>query len=324
MMNLKEIYNIYKFLGLKQVGPVFVNKLLRNFSTASTLHLETPEEFFDSELFKNSLSKTQLDEYQQSDIALENSISKLLDEGCQFTTIISPNYPQRLLRGLENNAPTILSYRGNCKLFENKCVGFCGARKASERGLSVAEDCVLQLSENGVTIVSGNASGVDQRTHHAALQNGGTTVLVIPEGLANFQIKSSLEEVWDWERCLVISEFSPTAPWSAGRAMQRNATIIGLSVVMILIEAAKKGGSMDAGNKTLKMERKLFAPVYDGMPDFAIGNAILLEQGAIPLWKNNSTGRANISKILSVLIDDTCSQAQKPNQPSLFCPNSNS
>lgn len=70
---------------------------------------------------------------------------------------------------------------------------------------------------------------------------------------------------------------------------------------MILIEAGANGGSMDAGRKTLQMKRKLYAPVYDGMPEFAIGNQLLLREGATPLMRNRATGRANLSALIAEL-----------------------
>ena len=119
--------------------------------------------------------------------------------------------------------------------------------------------------------------------------------------ITDFKIRKSLEPVWDWERVLVVSEFLPRSRWTAHRAMQRNKTIIGLSEAMILIEAGRNGGSMHAGRKALQMHRKLYAPVYEGMPDSAIGNRILLEEGALPLLKSKMTGTANLKNLFSAL-----------------------
>lgn len=172
-----------------------------------------------------------------------------------------------------------------------------GYRDASEKGLEVAKDCASQLAKEGFVIVSGHAAGVDQHTHFSALEVGGNTIIVLPEGLLNFNIKKFLKPVWDEERVLVISEFVPNAIWSASNAMQRNRTIIGLSQAMILIEAGKNGGSMDAGLKTLKLKKKLYAPVYENMPENAVGNEILLKKGALPIQKKRSSGKANLDNL---------------------------
>ncbi|HXB41686.1 MAG TPA: DNA-processing protein DprA, partial [Bacteroidia bacterium] len=135
------------------------------------------------------------------------------------------------LRQLGINAPTILSYKGNLSLLKSKKIGFCGSRKASEKGLNVAKDVTQQVSKKGITVVSGYASGIDQQTHYWALKENGNTIIVLPEGINHFKVKSFVKEVWDWNRTLIISEFMPNAIWSAGRAMERNLTIVALSDV---------------------------------------------------------------------------------------------
>jgi DNA processing protein len=149
-----------------------------------------------------------------------------------------------------------------------------------------------------MVIVSGYAGGIDLEVHHTCLKKGGRTIIILAEGLLNFKVHKALEEVWDWGRVLVISEFLPNAIWMSSRAMQRNATIIALSLAMVLIEAGENGGSMDAGKKTLAMHKQLYTPVYNGMPDTAPGNNLLIEQGAAPLYKNKDTGKANLTQLL--------------------------
>jgi len=157
------------------------------------------------------------------------------------------------------------------------------------------------MARKGVNIISGYASGVDMTAHKAALEAGGTTTLVLAEGILNFKIKRALKDVFDESRVLILSEFLPGIPWSVRNAMQRNSTICSLSQVMILIEAEKKGGSISAGRTSLKMGRPLFAPVYEGMPPTASGNRILLSQGAHGLKKSVKTMRANLTPIEDIL-----------------------
>jgi predicted Rossmann fold nucleotide-binding protein DprA/Smf involved in DNA uptake len=96
--------------------------------------------------------------------------------------------------------------------------------------------------------------------------------------------------------------------------MQRNKTICALSRAMILIESASTGGSMEAGRAALKMGTPLYAPVYDSMPETAVGNRELLEQGAHPLLKSRSTGRANMKEVLSVVTGSTDHNCSEPLQ----------
>ncbi len=214
---------------------------------------------------------------------------ELAHEDVRLISVLDDNYPIALRNGLNAKTPPLLYCRGNIELLSKPAVGFCGSRKASDKGIETARDCADQLALQGFVVVSGYAAGVDTTAHIAALSAGGTTVIVLPEGILHFRIKQEIKSVWDWERVLVISHFEPKLTWSVHNAMARNSVICGLSNAMILIEAGTTGGSIAAGRTCLDMERPLFAPVYEGMPETAAGNRLLLEQGAHPLLKNRHT-----------------------------------
>jgi len=105
---------------------------------------------------------------------------------------------------LNNRAPVLLFARGNLDLLEKPSLGFCGSRKASEKGLKAAWDIADQMARRGVNIVSGYASGVDMTTHKTALETGGSTTIVLAEGILNFKIKKVIKELFDESRILVL------------------------------------------------------------------------------------------------------------------------
>ena len=213
-------------------------------------------------------------------------------------------YPSELRRMLAQNSPTVLSYMGNFDLLKKKKVGFSGSRKVSEKGIWITEDCVSQLAEDDICIVSGYANGVDMVAHKTALKHGASTIIVLPEGISNFYIRPELRDIWDWNRVLVISEFMPNDRWMASKAMKRNLTIIGLSDVMLIIEAGETGGSLDAGLKTIKAGKFLFVPQYNEFPSSALGNNILLGNGALALKLRSDTKRTNIERVRRAIEDD--------------------
>jgi DNA processing protein len=124
---------------------------------------------------------------------------------------------------------------------------------------------------------------------------------VLAEGILHFKLKRELRDVWDDGRAVVVSEFLPGLPWSVHHAMQRNRTICGLSLAMVLIEARENGGSYEAGKASLELGVPLFAAVYEGMPVSATGNSELLGKGAKPLMRSRSTHRANLSPVLTAV-----------------------
>lgn len=261
----------------------------------------TAEEF----LSKPQPIRGTLNEEQAAFLAKENPevddlLSRTSAMGVRYLFLGDPLYPRRLATMLGDKAPPMITYLGNPVLMDAPAVSFCGSRKASEKGLSVAADCASQLGVNGIDVVSGYAAGVDMKVHTAALESGGTTAVVLAEGVLHFRLKKDILSLWDWNRAVVLSEFNPGAMWSVSNAMQRNKTIIGLSDAMILIEAGATGGSIEAGKACLEMGHPLFAPVYEGMPESAIGNRQLLAAGAHPLLRSRATGRANITQVIAL------------------------
>jgi DNA processing protein len=161
-------------------------------------------------------------------------------------------------------APPCLFYLGAAELLTASGIGMCGSRNASDEGLRAA---------------AAYARGVDTATHVSALASGGSTVIVLPEGIDHFRVKRGpIANVWDPERTLVVSQFSPSRPWSAGSAMTRNNVIIGLSLALIVIEASDKGGTLAAGARALKLNRRVLALEFTENPR---GNAELIRRGAI-------------------------------------------
>lgn len=212
-------------------------------------------------------------------------------------------YPDSLRKVFGALASPDIWYLGNDELLEKDGVGFCGSRNATENGVAVAADCARQLSEQGVLVVSGYAPGVDMASHEAALASGGTTIVVLAEGIDHFRVKKSIREVWDWTRVLVISYFPKTAIWRADRAMDRNKAIVAISKAVIVIEARDKGGTLNAGYCALEMRRPLFVALYDEMNGAREGNERLIRDGGIPLQRSRATRQASLTKVLAAVSD---------------------
>jgi DNA processing protein len=158
---------------------------------------------------------------------------QLINKDIKILKQSGSDYPTRLTESGDPKIPHQLYYWGNLELLKKPSVGFCGARDASPESLEATADIAKQATTLGWTVVSGHARGVDTAAHRAALENGGHTILVIPEGILNFKLRSELKAIAKPEQLLIISEFDPKARWSVANAMTRNRTIIGLSDAMI-------------------------------------------------------------------------------------------
>lgn len=198
-------------------------------------------------------------------------------------------FPPSLLANGRPVVPTLFCM-GDLSLLTAGAAGMCGSRKATALGLKAARACGEEVSERGLTVVSGYAKGVDTETHLAALDQGGTTVIVMAEGINNFRIKREFTKSFDPERVLVISQFHPTQPWASYAAMARNHVIFGLGRALVVIEAGEKSGALAAGRDALKRGRPVFVLNFDDQTP--PGNRILIDAGAHPVRSRHELGRA--------------------------------
>jgi DNA processing protein len=218
--------------------------------------------------------------------------SELSSRGVAAVLLGSPEYPRLL--GKARAAPPFLFYLGAADLLAARGIGLCGSRNASAESLRAAAACGEVATQQGLAVISGYARGVDMATHVSALSSGGCTVIVLPEGINHFRVKRGpMADVWDEERVLVVSQFSPSRPWSAGSAMARNNVIIGLSLALVVVEASGKGGTLAAGSKALAMNKPVFALEFAMNPQ---GNAELIRHGAISI-RNRAELSAGLSEV---------------------------
>jgi len=279
-------------LELPGVGPSRARKLLPG---------RDGGDWLESESLHSALKPNQRDELPRARARVDAAWLQMEAAGVRAISICDPEYPAPMRDLLGTAAPVVLYCLGALALLGAPSVGFCGSRKASEKGMAAAADAAGLLAAAGVNVVSGFASGIDMHAHLAALAAGGTTTVALAEGIGGFRVKQEIANQWDEKRTLVVSEFPPSAPWSVGRAMQRNRTICGLSRALILIEARATGGSFAAGRECLELGLPLFAAVYEGMPEAASGNLQLLGEGARGLMRSRRTGRSNIAPVLAAV-----------------------
>ncbi len=288
--------DLMTLLDAPGIGPSRVRKVLKRWQL-----IQENGSLLDDHLVRETLTASQVAALPTSRERVQHHWDELLKKNVHALSIVDPAYPAALKQTLGEDAPVLLLCIGNLELLKKNSVGFCGSREATEKGIATARDSADLLAREGINIVSGFAAGVDMNAHRAALGAGGTTTVVLAEGILRFRIKKEIRDDWDDQRTLVVSEFGPNLPWSVSHAMQRNRTICGLSRAMILIEARSTGGSIEAGRDCLKLGLPLFAAVYEGMPEAATGNQKLLTQGAHRLMKSRAMNRPNIRSVLEAI-----------------------
>lgn len=188
-------------------------------------------------------------------------------------------YPQ-LLREIPD-PPVVLYCLGNTDLLQSVCVAMVGSRSATSYGRRVARSFAEGLSREGVTVVSGMALGIDSESHIGALQARGSTIGVLGCGIDVVyprQNGSLYEQVIN--SGLLISEYPPGTRPEGFRFPARNRIIAGLSSGVVVVEAARKSGSLITAQLGLDFGREIFA--VPGQVDSykSEGAHWLLQQGA--------------------------------------------
>lgn len=166
--------------------------------------------------------------------------------------------PPRMVRLLGDCAPRNLFCCGEISLLRGNTVMVCGARDASPEALDLAYRCGRLLADSGVTVASGYARGVDLAAHRGVFEAGGSTVAVLPYGLARFRVHRSLGDAFDPERFLAVSELTPWGVFTTRSALRRNKLLAALADAVIVVEPGETGGTWYSAEKASAMGKPLF------------------------------------------------------------------
>ncbi len=156
--------------------------------------------------------------------------------------------------------PNVLFVKGRIQPQDSLAVAIVGSRHASTYGLKVTETLARGLSLAGFTIVSGMARGIDAAAHRGALSAGGRTIAVLGSGLLNIyppEHTTLAEEIA--AQGAVISEYVPSQSPKSGAFPQRNRIVSGLSLGVVVVEAAARSGALISARLANEQGREVFA-----------------------------------------------------------------
>lgn len=196
-----------------------------------------------STLLESELDSTiDADEIQAD--ALDQAAADLAEwtaSGIGITSILSSSYPHRL-RDI-HEAPPILFSRGTLRA-DDQAISVVGSRRASPRGISMADGIARTVVSRGLTVAAGLAEGIDTAAHRSCLSANGRTVAVIGTGiLRRYPASNSRLHDEISERGLLVSQFWPAAPPQKHTFLMRNATMSGYSLATVVVEAGENSGA---------------------------------------------------------------------------------
>jgi len=254
MNELIDWLSLYLIPGL---GTRSWQKLLNSFGSprriidASSAELKYSVPGIDSKVLENIHS-------QKQRTAAEAELEKASEAGIRIITINDHLYPEYLRHIFD--PPAILYLKGDPALLNTKAIGVVGARTATVYGQRIATDLARRLSLNDFTIVSGMALGIDASAHEGALKGSGKTVAVLGCGV---DIVYPRQNQYLYEKITgqgaVISECPLGTQPEPFRFPARNRIISGMSLGVMVVEAARKSGSLITAGCALEQGREVFA-----------------------------------------------------------------
>lgn len=209
---------------------------------------------------------------------ISKTIKLLNNKNVNVITIDDEKYPERLLTIYD--PPKILYYKGK-DVLDNPSIAIVGSRKMTSYGKWATEKISKELSEIGVTIVSGIALGIDSVAHRVCIDNKGTTIGVIGNGLDQLypaRNKDLYKEIE--ENGAVVSEYFYGTPPLHYNFPHRNRIISGLSLGVLVIEAKGKSGSLITGHHAMDQGKEVFALPGPINSIFSEGTNLLIQDGA--------------------------------------------
>ncbi len=264
-----ERRNWLRLIRSENVGPITFYQLLQRFGSAERALLALP----DLARRGGKDGKIKICSVSEADREIEQheKFGSTLIAACE------PDYPA-LLSQIED-APPLISIRGHKHLLPKSCVAIVGTRNASAAGRRFAEKISEDLGQAGYVAVSGLARGIDTAVHHASLERG--TIAVLAGGIDNIYPPDN-QKLYESivEQGLLVSEMEFGTSPQARHFPRRNRIISGLSLGVVVIEAALQSGSLITARFALEQNREVFAVPGSPLDPRSHGSNSLIKQGA--------------------------------------------
>lgn len=273
---MKEIFYWLALSRISGIGPVTACRLLEFFENNIKLLFNAPLQ----ELQQVGLNPKQLHDLKNPRWGeIEKDVTWCEKNHCHLVSWDHLDYPA-LLRETPG-APLILYIRGDVGLLKQPQLAMVGSRNPTPAGARLAEEFAKQLASAGLVITSGLALGVDAASHRGALEAKGKTIAVLGTGLQHIYPAAHRQLAAEViANGALVSEFSPQTPPRAKNFPLRNRVISGLSLGVVVVEAALRSGSLITARYAVEQNREVFAIPGSIHNPLARGCHQLIRQGA--------------------------------------------
>lgn len=273
------------------VGTATFNYLLKHFKTLKRFW-QAPDEKI-RKLKVDGKTREAIGEFRQK-VDPKVYLSTVYERGIKVVSVVDRDYPANLRQ--IGDAPPVLYYRGNLLPADDLAIAAVGSRYPTVYGRQVTEKLVSSLVMSGLVIVSGLARGIDSIAHKAALDAGGRTIAVLGSGVDLVyppENKSLADQIV--KNGAVVSEFPLGFPSVPSNFPARNRIIAGLSLGVLVTEAAVDSGSLITAGQAAEQGREVFAVPGPINSKMSAGANNLIKEGVHP-----ATEAADILQILDI------------------------
>ncbi|MWV43561.1 DNA-protecting protein DprA [Paenibacillus sp. HJL G12] len=228
--------------------------------------------------FQVEISKRLVQNLSETALLMKQK-EKECDPAVQTLTLLDQDYPAMLKESPD--PPHVLYARGNIGLFSSPAIAMVGTRVPTAYGKKMGEMLARGLCEEGLTVISGLARGIDSICHEAALLCGGGTIAVMATGMdIVYPPENRSLFIRMAKDGLVITEYPPGTKPHPGLFPQRNRIIAGLSLGTLVVEADERSGSLITADAALDAGRDVFAVPGQVTSPKSRGALHLIRQGA--------------------------------------------
>jgi DNA processing protein len=267
----RQRLNWLRLIRTPNVGPASFRDLINRFGSADTAIEMLPELMISG----GASRMTRVPSISEAEAEMEAARK----HGARFVCIGEPDYPSMLRR--MDNPPPLLAVKGTGAVFGLPAVAIVGARNASLAGIKMARTLAVELGREGYSVVSGLARGIDTAAHHGSMAMG--TIGVLAGGLDKPYPPENIGLCGEIAASggAIVSEMPFGWEPRAQDFPRRNRIVAGMALGLVVVEAAKRSGSLISARLAGEMGRLVFAVPGSPLDPRAAGTNGLLKDGAI-------------------------------------------
>ncbi|MEW6184970.1 MAG: DNA-processing protein DprA [Thermodesulfobacteriota bacterium] len=277
MMDRKSLYHWLALNRISGLGKVGYVRLLEKFGTPEQVFRADLQGLLTVEGIRKNVAQA-ITKFKRAE-KIDQELDELEKAQIGVLTFNDPRYPALLAK--IHDPPPLLYFKGNPSERDDHCLALVGSRLGTPYGIKTTERLAWGVSQQGFTVVSGMARGIDTSAHQGALMAQGRTVAVLGSGL-DIIYPPENEKLFQRiiEQGMVCSEFPLGTLPERQNFPIRNRIISGMSMGVVIVEATQRSGSLITARLALDQGREVFA-VPGSVDSFkSSGTNSLIKQGA--------------------------------------------